>query len=1337
MNPRTLFAPASSLMSRLRFVHKFGLLGLLVLAAVIVLQVSLYFALDRVIAPSRFELRGLDAIVQLNQTVQLVQQHRGVTAALLGGLPAMAERERSKALDTERAFADLAAVLPKTVAASERWRAIAADWADLRAQGLALDQRSNTVRHGQLVAAMLLLATDVADASALTLDPDIGSFYLMDTLIKLPFFTERLGQARAFGAGILARKQVTDLEKLDMAALLGHIEIARQLQQSNLEKVGAYNPALRASLQRLDAAVAPALKRALAMVQNDIVGAGFGTSAPDYLAHYTDLIDQLYAGGNEVLAPALRTHIENRIAQARGRLALTVAVSVLVSLVFAYLACGTYLALSRQIGQVLEALRALAIDSGERAEMVEAIAAGDLSRDVPQARLLVLDVGVTQRDEIGALVDAMRAMGSAQHSLGRGFARMTHTLRQHRADERDLDWAKSGMNALNIEMRGDRPLDQMAQAVIGYLTEHVGAAVGALYLYDEQDGQLHLAAGHGLPPGHALRSVIALGQGLAGEAARARRAGMLAPVPANYLPVVSALGQATPAAVLALPLQHDGMLMGVIELGSFGALDAQRQAWLEQAGEALAIAIGVEQARLRVGELLAQTQTQTEELRVQQEQLQQSNEELEERAQLLEQQRETIRLKSQESEAASRDLQRKADELERISAYKSEFLANMSHELRTPLNSMLILSSLLQQNKEGKLSDKQVEYARTIHGAGKDLLNLINDILDLSKIEAGRLELHAEDIDLRQLGEQLRQLFGPLAEHQQLAFAVALDAQLPALLHADPQRVGQILNNLLGNALKFTPAGKVSLRVSSAAPSASGLAGPALAFAVTDSGIGIHASQHEQIFHAFQQADGSTSRKFGGTGLGLSISRQLARGMGGEIALASMPGSGSTFTLYLPLVAAVPMPAAAPVPMLAPPPARPMAPAIGDTDVDDDRAQLAPGGRTILIIEDDRAFAGILRDTVRARGFQALVATDGEAGLAMAARYAPQAILLDVMLPHIDGWGVMRSIKDDPATRHIPVHFITCLEDRQRALGMGAIGFVTKPVSADQLEQVLADIGAAIDTTMRRLLVVEDNEAEAMSVVALLDHAALEIVVARSGAAALALLARESFDAMVLDLGLQDMTGFEVLDRLQAQDCAPRMPVIVHSGRSLSEADAARLRRYTDSIIVKGAKSPERLLGEVSLFLHLVESSLPQDRQGMIRRALDKEAMFERRKVLLVDDDIRNIFSLSSVLGEKGMQIVEAANGHEALAQLEAHPDIDIVLMDIMMPDMDGYEAMRRIRQNPRHARLPIIALTAKAMVGDQQLCLAAGASDYLSKPVDLDKMFSLMRVWLYQAGAA
>ncbi|MBY0241513.1 MAG: response regulator [Burkholderiaceae bacterium] len=1411
---KLLFHPAINLMSRLRYAHKFFLLGGLALSAILVLLVQLLGAMDQVIDPTRNELRGVEALLRLNRAIQLVQHDRGLSAGLLGGNLSFAPKQRAKAAEVDLALGQLTETMPPAVAASQRWRDITSDWRALRQFGLEWTQAVNTLRHEQLIAKMLTLGTDIADASALTLDPQISSYYLIDTLVKLPFFTERLGQLRAAGAAIVARGAVTEAEKLEMAGLLGYMRVARDLQMANLDKVTAYNPALRAVIAGLDQRVETGIRSTQAMVQQEVIGARLGISTAAYIDHFTVLIDQMYSDGEEVLAPALRTALNERIAQARAQLLWAGGLTLLACLLFAYFTVGAYLSLTQQIQHVLATLRSLGDDCRERAGMVEAIAAGDLSRDVCEPVPLDLGRFSGLRDEIGALGQAMAGMSDAQLSLGRGFARMTRTLRTHREDERRQDWFKSGINALNMQLRGDRELDQLTGAVIRFMTEQVGGTVGALYLFDPERQVLELAAAYALTPAQPPRTTVALGEGWAGMAAAERRTALLTQVPASYLDVASALGRTAPAAVVALPLVYDGSLMGLVELGTLGELDDFKTGWLEQAAEAVAVAIGVEQARRRVATLLEQTQVQTEELMVQQEELQQSNEELEERAQLLEQQREVIRQKSAESEQVSHELRRKADELERISAYKSEFLANMSHELRTPLNSMLILSSLLKQNKEGKLSDKQVEYAATIHNAGRDLLNLINDILDLSKIEAGRVELQVETVALSDIAAQLRELFVPQAEHQGLAFSIDVAAGVVATIQSDPQRLQQVLKNLLANAIKFTAQGRVGLTIRPAVAGEHGLPDAAIAFAVSDTGVGIAPDQHERIFHAFQQADGSTSRKFGGTGLGLSISRQLARRMGGDIALSSAPGAGSLFTLFLPrdgsAAASLPADGAAPVSVAPSPawntalasgaagmpatshmpgaPATPTAPATpgepaADTGlpppvaapalppqrtlstrqfpaaarsapltpdtplaaapagpapgaIEDDRASVLPDTRCILIIEDDLAFAGILRDTVREHGFCAIVAGDGEEGLALAERFRPNAILLDVMLPHIDGWGVMRSIKDNPVTRHIPVHFITCLEDRQKALGLGAIGFITKPVSSEQLDQVLDAIGAVIDRKDKRLLVVEDDETEARSVAALLATDGLDITIVHSGSAALALLGQRDYDCMVLDLGLSDMSGFELLDQLQARQCAPRMPVIVHSGRSLSQVDEARLRRYTDSIIVKGAKSPERLVGEVSLFLHLVESSLPQDQQKMIRRALDKEAMFERRKVLLVDDDIRNIFSLSSVLAEKGMQIVEAGNGVEALQRLQEHPDIDIVLMDIMMPEMDGFEAMRRMRRDARWARLPVIALTAKAMLGDQKQCLDAGASDYLTKPVDLDKLCSLMRVWLYQAGA-
>ncbi|MFH1028265.1 MAG: response regulator, partial [Pseudomonadota bacterium] len=737
------------------------------------------------------------------------------------------------------------------------------------------------------------------------------------------------------------------------------------------------------------------------------------------------------------------------------------------------------------------------------------------------------------------------------------------------------------------------------------------------------------------------------------------------------------------------------------------------------------------------------TQTQTEELRAQQEELQQTNEELEERAKMLVQQREQIRAKNREVEEASQELQRKAEELERVSTYKSEFLANMSHELRTPLNSLMILSSLLKDNREGNLTSKQVEFAATINGAGRDLLNLINDILDISKIESGHLELHYETLALPEICEQLETIFNPISGDKGIGLSVTLDEATPETITVDGQRTRQILKNLLSNACKFTSQGSVSLRAYTPDSTENPLQTPAVAFAVTDTGIGIPADKQQLIFHAFQQADGSTSRTYGGTGLGLSISRQLARSMGGEIFLTSEAGKGSTFTLYLPVkgdseLKQVQEKSICPIRQ-----SSPISPITKDATIPksktfdplpapipDDRELIPSGAKSILIIEDDLTFAAVLTDMVHGRGFSSLVAADGESGIALAERYQPSAIILDVMLPHIDGWGVMRSLKDNPVTRHIPVHFVTCLEERQKAMSMGAIGFVTKPVSIEQLDSVFGTLENAIEKTMKMLLIVEDDQDQAKAMVALLEDRNVTITVANSGGKAIELLSSEQFDCIVLDLGLADMGAFELLEELKKLDPERRIPVIIHTGRELTHEDERRLHHYAESIIIKGAKSPERLLNEVTLFLHLVETSLDPGKQRMIRSALDKEAMLEGKKVLIVDDDMRNTFSLSSALAEKDIVIFEAENGREALKLLDELLDIDLVMMDIMIPEMDGYEAMRKMRSDARFRTLPIIALTAKAMKGDREECLKAGASDYIPKPVDMEKLFSLLRVW-------
>jgi CheY-like chemotaxis protein/signal transduction histidine kinase len=910
-------------------------------------------------------------------------------------------------------------------------------------------------------------------------------------------------------------------------------------------------------------------------------------------------------------------------------------------------------------------------------------------------------------------------------------------LEDNRERERVQDWIKTGINELYTKLRVDKPLGTIASDTLGFLSSYLKAGASALYLFEEQTEALGIIASYALTRRKDSNDTIRLGEGLAGEAARGKKPICLNSIPPDYLPIGSALGEAVPRAILALPLLHDNRLVGVMEFGTFNEFTGPELDFLNQAAEILAIAISVNQTRQRVNELLQQSQVQEEELRVQQEELQASNEELEERAQLLEQQREQIHVKNREMEETGREILRKARELEQISTYKSEFLANMSHELRTPLNSLMILSGHLQSNSEGNLTTKQVEYAATIKSAGNELLSLINDILDLSKIESGKQEFVYEDVHPVELCDRIARIFGPVADQKGLAFSTTVEAGVSEKISLDPQRTLQVVKNLLANAIKFTPDGSVALRIYTPDSSENPLTVAAVAFGVADTGIGIPAEKHELIFQAFQQADGTTSRKFGGTGLGLSISRQLARGMNGEILLVGEDGKGSAFTLYLPLTQQRQDFAPGKTATVRSPQAQsPLAlPTIGTAQLPDDRDRLAVGDRCILIIEDDLVFARLLMERVRERGFAAVVATDGNSGIALAEELIPSAILLDVMLPRLDGWGIMQKLTDNPRTRHIPVQFITCLKERQKALAMGAIGFVTKPVTNEQLDTVFGAIEEAVSRTLRKLLIVEDDQAHARALVVLLEQRAVAITVAQTGEQAIQLLCSEPFDCIVLDLGLADMSGFDLLEHIHNLEESRRIPVIIHTGQELTREDTQRLQRYAESIIIKGAKSPERLLNEVTLFLHVMESELPEDKQRMIRTTLDTETLLVGKKVLLVDDDMRNIFSLSSVLGEKGMLIVEAENGKVALARLEEHPDVNIVLMDVMMPEMDGYEATRRIREDPRFSRLPVIALTAKAMKGDREACLKAGASDYITKPVDLDRLLSLLRVWLYNQG--
>ena len=926
--------------------------------------------------------------------------------------------------------------------------------------------------------------------------------------------------------------------------------------------------------------------------------------------------------------------------------------------------------------------------------------------------------------------------------------------REHLLRESQL-WLSAGEASLAGTLQGDQRLDVLGHNVLGFLASYLGAKVGAVYTV-EPDGRLQRVATYAVDPGERPET-LQPGDGLLGQAAKDKRLMHLTDVPEGYLRVSSSLGNASPRELLIAPAVIYGRVQAVIELGFLQPVSEPQRRLLAEASEQLAIAVRASRDRSQLEQLLEETQRQAEELQAQQEELRVSNEELEEQeralkasqAQMEVQQTELEQTNSQlsaqatllenqkdELAQAQAALQQRADDLERASRYKTEFLANMSHELRTPLNSTLILAKLLADNPHGNLSEEQVKYAQTISGAGNDLLTLINDILDLSKIEAGKVEVHLENIPLAAAVEGLVKTLEPQAKQKGLALSFGIGEDVPSHLKTDGQRLGQILKNLLSNALKFTESGEVSLRVSREAGG--------VAFAVHDTGIGIAESQQDLIFEAFRQADGSTHRKYGGTGLGLSISRDLARLLGGDITVQSTPGRGSVFTLHLPDARSNSLPVAPRPPAAAPvaetPPqyvshAAPRAPAA--PQIEDDRGTLTVNSRTVLVIEDDPRFALILRDLAREMSFQCVVTHTASDGLAAAAMYRPRAILLDMNLPDHSGLGVLDQLKHSAQTRHIPVHILSVADYTHEALERGALGYDLKPVKRSQIIEALQRLEAKFSQGIRRVLVVEDDARQRESIEHLLRNVeGVQITSVETGAQALEALKGTTFDCMVMDLNLPDLTGYSLLERMAEQDESAFPPVIVYTGRSLSTDEEQQLRRFSRSIIIKDARSPERLLDEVTLFLHQVESALPAEMQQMLRNVRDRDSTLEGRRILVVEDDVRNVFALTSVLEPRGASIVLARNGREALDVLAQSRDpkqepIDLVLMDIMMPEMDGLTAMREIRKDAAWKRLPIIALTAKAMRDDQERCLAAGANDYIAKPLDVEKLLSLVRVWM------
>ncbi|HEX3969623.1 MAG TPA: HAMP domain-containing protein [Edaphobacter sp.] len=955
------------------------------------------------------------------------------------------------------------------------------------------------------------------------------------------------------------------------------------------------------------------------------------------------------------------------------------------------------------------------------AEVATAVTKGDLTRSIQvEASGEVAEL----KDNINTMIDNLR-------------------LTTDRNNEQD--WLKTNLARFTGMLQGQRELGTVGRMLLSELAPLVNAQHGLIYQMEEEESEtmVLLSAYSSTSEGHLER--IAVGEGLLGQCARDKRRMLINDLPSGTLPIRSGLFEAVPRNVIVLPVLFEDRVKAVIELATLNSFTASHLSFLEQLTASIGIVLNSIEATMQTEALLKQSQQLATELQTQQKELQQTNEQLAQKAKQLAEQNAEVERKNQEIEQARRALEDKAKELALTSKYKSEFLANMSHELRTPLNSILVLGQQLTDNPDGNLSLKQVEFARTIHGAGTDLLNLISDILDLSKIESGTVSVEAEDVFFTNLLEMLGRPFRHEAENRKVSFEIDSDPKLPRSLVTDSKRLQQVLKNLLSNAFKFTEKGSVRLTVSSVNsgwsdghPILNG-AGSVVAFEVSDTGIGIPVEKQRIIFEAFQQADAGTSRKYGGTGLGLAISRELANLLGGEIQLRSTPGQGSTFTLYVPqtymgssasVITNPERTSAYTKPSLQLPPI--VTEQIAER-IEDDRDDLQPGDNVLLIVEDDPHYARILRDLAREKGFKVLVAMRGTEALAFAREFQPTAVSLDVFLPDMLGWAVLNHLKQDPNTRHIPVQLLTMDEDWHHGLSRGAFSFVTKPTTPEGLDGALLRIKEYASPRTKRLLIVEDNPAEQLSIRELLGYDDIDITVVDKGEAALSILETQRFDCVVLDLRLPDMSGFEVLERIHHSPSLSELPVVVFTGKDLTPEEDIRLRTLARSVVVKDVESPERLLDETALFLHRVVANLPPEKQRLLDRLHRSDEALIGRKVLVVDDDVRNIFALSSVLERRGMTVLTAGTGREAIETLELTPDIAIVLMDIMMPEMDGYETMQVIRQNFEFRRLPIIALTAKAMKGDREKCLEAGASEYMAKPVNTDQLLSGLRTWLHR----
>ncbi len=966
--------------------------------------------------------------------------------------------------------------------------------------------------------------------------------------------------------------------------------------------------------------------------------------------------------------------------------------------------------------------------------------------------------------------------------LGKSLYKMTETLRNNAIYNEQENWLKTGLNQLQNNVKGATDLKGLTSSIITFFCTYLEAQVGLIYVSNEE--KIELSSSYALKSKDKKRlNTILPGEGLVGQTFNEKRTLIISENSDDELPMFNfGIGEQKLNNFVTVPFIMGDNVVAIMQLGLLRKLSDNQMKFIDTAANDVALSLVTLQSHIKVIELLERTQEQAKELEVQQEELRQTNEELqeqtkalkvseenlqsqkeelkvtneelEERSRALELQRDAIRLKNKELETARKEIEEKAKDLELASRYKSEFLANMSHELRTPLNSIIVLSQLMAENKKQHLDEKEQQFSKTINSSGIDLLNLINDILDLSKVESGKIELNVEPLYFDDLRVYIESTFDEVMKDKGLNLAVELEKGSPESIISDVQRVHQVVKNLFSNAIKFTSQGEIKLLVHNPDKKTK-FSNPDLkikdtiAISVIDSGIGIPEKKQKVIFEAFKQADGTTSRKYGGTGLGLSISKNFAQLLGGEMQLVSKEGSGSTFTLYLPYkievaeiqteetvdedeyiqeeeventyartdaISEEPEPRIKHV----------------NRNIKDDLDNITKDDKSVLIIEDDYNFASVLYNLAHDHDFKAIIALDGESGLHLADYHMPKAIILDIGLPGMDGYDVMKRLKVNPKTRHIPVHFISAVDTDIKAFKMGAIGYLTKPVEKQQIDNVFDKIEKLISKPIKKLIVVEDEEIMRKSIINLMKGENIHITDVGTGKEALEKVSSEDFDCMILDLGLEDMTGFELLDKFNENNVAEKLPIIIYTGRDLTREENDKLKKYSQSIILKGARSFERLLAETTLFLHQVESKLPVEQKKMLEKVHGSGDVLAGKTILVIDDDMRNVFAISSLLESYEIKVNVGRNGKDGIDKLKANDDIDLILMDIMMPEMDGYEAMRLIRKEKKYESLPIIALTAKAMKEDREKCIAAGANEYLSKPVEKEKLLSLLRVWLY-----